>query len=56
MDNEASQRVLMKNGSVQYGRAPEYLRIAGPWQEHLHFQVVLDDGRQLASSPRAIKR
>lgn len=40
IDNEASQRVLLKNGFVQYGRAPEYLEIAGRWQEHLLFQVT----------------
>jgi len=36
--NTASQRVLEKNGFVQYGSAPGYLRIAGRWQDHLLFQ------------------
>jgi [ribosomal protein S5]-alanine N-acetyltransferase len=38
--NEASQRVLIKNGFIQYGQAPEYLKIAGRWQEHRLFQVT----------------
>lgn len=44
VDNEASQRVLIKNGFVQYGQAPEYLKIAGRWQEHRLFQVTFGDG------------
>jgi ribosomal-protein-alanine N-acetyltransferase len=40
VDNEASQRVLIKNGFVRYGRATDYLKIAGQWQEHLLFQVI----------------
>lgn len=43
VDNVASQRVLLKNGFVQYGRAPDYLKIAGRWQEHLLFQVTFPD-------------
>lgn len=46
VDNEASQRVLARNGFVQYGRAPEYLKIAGRWQEHLLFQVTFPDHEQ----------
>jgi ribosomal-protein-alanine N-acetyltransferase len=42
-DNLASQRVLVKNGFVQYGIAPDYLKIAGRWQEHVLFQVVATD-------------
>jgi len=40
VDNEASQRVLLKNGFVKYGVAPDYLKIAGRWQEHALFQVI----------------
>ena len=39
VDNEASQRVLFKNGFIQYGQAPDYLKIAGRWQENRLFQV-----------------
>ncbi|MFY1692059.1 GNAT family N-acetyltransferase [Plantactinospora sp. WMMB782] len=46
VDNEPSQRVLIKNGFVQYGRAPEYLKIAGRWQDHLLFQVTFPDAEQ----------
>jgi ribosomal-protein-alanine N-acetyltransferase len=42
--NEASQRVLLKNGFIQYGQAPEYLKIAGRWQENRLFQVTFPDG------------
>ena len=46
VDNEASQRVLIKNGFVQYGQAPEYLKIAGRWQDNLLFQVIFPDAEQ----------
>jgi ribosomal-protein-alanine N-acetyltransferase len=38
--NKASQRVLERNGFVRFGLAPEYLQIAGRWQDHVMFQVV----------------
>jgi ribosomal-protein-alanine N-acetyltransferase len=46
VDNEASQRVLIKNGFVQYGQAPEYLKIAGRWQENRLFQVIFPDAEE----------
>jgi ribosomal-protein-alanine N-acetyltransferase len=39
-DNAASQGVLKRNGFVQYGLAPQYLKIAGRWQDHLLYQVL----------------
>ncbi len=38
--NTASQRVLGRNGFVRYGLAPQYLHIAGRWQDHVLFQVL----------------
>jgi ribosomal-protein-alanine N-acetyltransferase len=38
--NHASQRVLERNGFVRYGLAPEYLNIAGRWQDHVMFQLL----------------
>lgn len=38
--NAASQRVLHKNGFEPYGSAPQYLRIAGRWQDHVLFQRI----------------
>ena len=38
--NAASQRVLERNGFVRYGPAPQYLRMAGRWQDHVLFQVL----------------
>ena len=38
VDNFRSQRVLAKNGFIQYGRAPQFLKIAGRWQDHMLFQ------------------
>lgn len=38
--NVRSQRVLLKNGFVQYGLAPRYLRIDGAWQDHLLYQLL----------------
>lgn len=40
LDNPASQRVLLKNGFVQYGAAADYLEIAGRWQPHALFQAI----------------
>ncbi|SNS56144.1 [SSU ribosomal protein S5P]-alanine acetyltransferase [Geodermatophilus saharensis] len=36
--NLASQRVLERTGFTRYGLAPQYLRIAGRWQDHVLFQ------------------
>ncbi len=41
--NVASQQVLIKNGFHQIGMAPHYLRIAGTWQDHNLYQVLLHD-------------
>ena len=38
VDNVASQRVLEKNRFHRIGLAPNYLEIAGAWQDHLLFQ------------------
>ena len=39
--NVGSQRVLSKAGFQQIGMAPRYLQIAGKWQDHNLYQVVL---------------
>ena len=38
VDNVASQRVLAKVGFERYGVAPQFLRIAGRWQDHVLHQ------------------
>jgi ribosomal-protein-alanine N-acetyltransferase len=38
--NVASQRVLIRNGFTRYGLAPQYLNIAGQWQDHVMFQAI----------------
>lgn len=38
VDNVRSQRVLAKNGFERIGLAPQFLQIAGSWQDHLLFQ------------------
>ncbi|MGM7775763.1 GNAT family N-acetyltransferase [Arthrobacter sp. KNU-44] len=43
LHNAASQRVLLKAGFQQIGMAPRYLQIAGKWQDHNLYQVVLHD-------------
>jgi ribosomal-protein-alanine N-acetyltransferase len=40
LDNVRSQRVLERNGFVRYGLAPEYLKIAGRWQDCFLYQLV----------------
>ncbi len=37
-DNVRSQQVLAKNGFERIGTAPQYLRIAGEWQDHHLYQ------------------
>lgn len=39
--NEASQAVLTRVGFERIGFAPSYLRIAGEWQDHVMFQLIL---------------
>ena len=38
LHNGASQRVLQRNGFTRIGVAPDYLKIAGRWQDHVLFQ------------------
>jgi ribosomal-protein-alanine N-acetyltransferase len=45
--NVASEAILRKVGFVEYGRAPDYLKIAGRWQEHRLFQLVNAGYQQL---------
>ncbi|MFK3982277.1 GNAT family N-acetyltransferase [Micromonospora sp. NPDC050397] len=40
LHNFASQRVLQRNGFVRFGVAPNYLSIAGQWQDHVLHQVI----------------
>jgi ribosomal-protein-alanine N-acetyltransferase len=40
LDNLRSQRVLATNGFIQYGLAPQFIKIAGRWQDHLLFQLL----------------
>ena len=39
-DNVRSQRVLARNGFVRYGLAPQYLTIAGRWQDFEMYQLL----------------
>jgi ribosomal-protein-alanine N-acetyltransferase len=38
--NVRSQRVLERNGFARIGLAPEYLSIAGQWQDHIMYQLL----------------
>lgn len=40
LHNVASQRVLERNGFVRFGIAPDYLHIAGVWQDHALYQAL----------------
>lgn len=40
LDNARSQRVLERNGFVRFGVAPQYLHIAGRWQDHALYQLI----------------
>jgi [ribosomal protein S5]-alanine N-acetyltransferase len=39
--NTASRRILQRTGFQEIGVAPEYLQIAGQWQDHLLHQLIL---------------
>ncbi|MGQ3382452.1 GNAT family N-acetyltransferase [Glutamicibacter sp. TV12E] len=41
LHNHASQQVLLKNGFGKIGMAPNYLKIAGIWQDHNLYQAIL---------------
>lgn len=41
--NHASQSVLTRVGFERIGVAPNYLKIAGRWQDHVLFQRILHD-------------
>ncbi len=43
LHNNGSRRVLERNGFVRYGVAPQYLNIAGSWQDHALYQVLNPD-------------
>ena len=43
LHNVGSQRVLVKAGFRKIGMAPSYLQIAGTWQDHNLYQVILHD-------------
>jgi ribosomal-protein-alanine N-acetyltransferase len=40
LHNRASQRVLERNGFVRFGIAPQYLNVAGRWQDHAMYQAL----------------
>ena len=43
LHNAGSQRVLLKSGFEKFGMAPRYLQIAGTWQDHNLYQILLHD-------------
>lgn len=43
LHNADSQHVLASTGFERIGIAPQYLRIAGEWQDHVLFQLLLDE-------------
>ncbi|MEE2524193.1 GNAT family protein [Pseudarthrobacter sp. J75] len=43
LHNAASRKVLARLGFTEIGVAPEYLQIAGKWQDHMLHQLILGD-------------
>jgi len=43
VDNVRSQRVLERNDFQRWGLAPQYLKIAGRWQDHVLYQRLNPD-------------
>ena len=39
--NEASRKILRRAGFQEIGVAPQYLKIAGTWEDHLLHQLIL---------------
>lgn len=56
LHNAGSQRVLEKAGFQQIGMAPRYLKIAGTWQDHNLYQVILHDDVNQAAATMATSR
>ncbi len=50
LHNGRSQRVLEHNGFVRIGMAPNYLKIAGAWQDFNLYQIVQNDGDKLSKA------
>jgi ribosomal-protein-alanine N-acetyltransferase len=50
--NEASTRLLERNGFKKEGYARAYLRINGIWQDHLLFALLESDPVPLRLPPR----
>jgi ribosomal-protein-alanine N-acetyltransferase len=50
--NIASMRVLDRAGFAREGTARGYLKIAGQWEDHVLFGLVLDDARREGGAPR----
>ncbi|MCV7532183.1 GNAT family N-acetyltransferase [Micrococcus luteus] len=42
--NDASRWVLQRHGFQRYGLAPQYLKIAGRWQDHEFWQLLTPSG------------
>jgi ribosomal-protein-alanine N-acetyltransferase len=56
LHNVASQIVLDRNGFVPFGVAPEYLRIAGSWCDHVLFQRTADSDPEPLGRPALARR
>lgn len=41
LHNEPSRKILRQAGFQEIGVAPQYLKIAGRWQDHLLHQLIL---------------
>lgn len=56
--NEASRRVVMRNGFLQEGFSPRYLLIRGRWADHERWAITREawEARRLGRSTRGRKR
>jgi ribosomal-protein-alanine N-acetyltransferase len=52
LHNTPSQRVLMRNGFRPFAVAESYIKIAGRWQDHILFQLLLSPGGTTPRTPR----
>ena len=52
LHNAPSQRVLLGNGFRPFAVAESYIKIAGRWQDHVLFQLLLSPGGTTPRTPR----
>ena len=56
IDNEASKRVLLRNGFVQFGHSRRSFELGGEWYDRLHFECHAAKADMLIASQNSLSR